>query len=180
MKKPGPPLSFGIGVIISAYGSSAKYHTFLSASPGRKAFCITPMKTLWVKHTIRTAVLCRMYGRMCSCLKASPCVSTWLSIFYSPFWPYPSTLRYNGNTMSKRQVIMLLGIWTMAIPFLGFPDAWDRVIFSFTGLLIILLSYTTGSAKTGPKSPGLSGLPFVEHRNREDDGTITSGSQNQR
>lgn len=43
--------------------------------------------------------------------------------------------------MSKRQFIILLGIWIMVLPSLGFPAGWDNALLVATGLLIVVISF---------------------------------------
>jgi hypothetical protein len=43
--------------------------------------------------------------------------------------------------MRKIKIILVLGIWTAILPYLGFPDSWKTVLFSLTGLGFIFLSY---------------------------------------
>lgn len=56
------------------------------------------------------------------------------------FWHNPIILRYNDN-MSKRQVIMFLGVIVIFLPFLGFPTNWDTIISVLVGILIIGIAY---------------------------------------
>jgi hypothetical protein len=43
--------------------------------------------------------------------------------------------------MRKIKIILVLGIWTAILPYLGFPDSWKTVLFSLTGFGFIFLSY---------------------------------------
>ena len=71
--------------------------------------------------------------------------------------------------MSKRQLLILLGIWTAIFPFLGFPSSWDNVLAVLTGLLIIAMTYgmrtagnknVSGEANIARKAE----VTFVEHK----------------
>lgn len=42
--------------------------------------------------------------------------------------------------MSKRQVLMVLGIWVIVFLFLGFPSSWDKVFAILTGLIIVAIT----------------------------------------
>lgn len=64
--------------------------------------------------------------------------------------------------MSKRQILIVLGIWVIILPFLGFPATWDHVIMFATGLLIAAIAYTL-RLQGGSKKP--SNVPYVEHKN---------------
>lgn len=79
--------------------------------------------------------------------------------------------------MSSRQVIIILGILIILLPFLGFNSNWDMVISILTGLLIIILSYRLSPIKKSKtkqdegdktevtKSQTQNDLPFVENKN---------------
>lgn len=43
--------------------------------------------------------------------------------------------------MSKRQLLCLLGVWVMVIPFLGIPSTWSWIVSILSGLLIVFISY---------------------------------------
>lgn len=65
--------------------------------------------------------------------------------------------------MSKRQILMIIGLWVMAILFLGFRDAWDKTLLVITGLLIIAIAYKMKN--DGPKlDTSDSSRSFVEHK----------------
>lgn len=83
--------------------------------------------------------------------------------------------------MSKRQVIMVLGVWTAILPFLGFFSGWDKAFVCISGLLIALLAFRIkpeAPAKADPRSAS-----YAEHRSVPDPGkaadaqsTITNAS----
>ena len=43
--------------------------------------------------------------------------------------------------MTKDLVIIVLGIWVAVLPFLGFPNSWDRIILIVSGFSISLLMF---------------------------------------
>ena len=43
--------------------------------------------------------------------------------------------------MRKARILLVLGIWALALPYLGFPYSWKDVLFGVTGLGIIFISY---------------------------------------
>ena len=43
--------------------------------------------------------------------------------------------------MTKDLVIIALGIWVAVLPFLGFPNSWDRIFLVITGLSISVLMF---------------------------------------
>jgi hypothetical protein len=66
--------------------------------------------------------------------------------------------------MSKRQIIILLGVLIIILPFLGLPDSWKTILFILIGLLLILLAYTV--KVKAPEIPK-ENVPFVEHKENE-------------
>lgn len=56
------------------------------------------------------------------------------------------------DIMSKIQIIFILGIWTVFLPYLGFPYSLKNILFSVSGLTITYLSYLIyKSSKVGEK-----------------------------
>lgn len=49
---------------------------------------------------------------------------------------------YNMNTMKKRTLIILIGIWIALIPTLGLPNTWKNRVVSVSALLVVYLAYT--------------------------------------
>ncbi|MDE2038218.1 MAG: hypothetical protein KGI69_03300 [Patescibacteria group bacterium] len=76
--------------------------------------------------------------------------------------------------MSKRQAIMLLGVWVLVLPFLGFPGSWERFLGFVTGLVIIAVAYLmkppAAAGKTGPDRP------YEEHASQESGPSSPAGS----
>lgn len=71
--------------------------------------------------------------------------------------------RYNGNTMSKRQWLILIGAWVMVFLFIGLPSSWENVLAVVTGLLICFVAYQFGPGVSVVDSADNS-KPYVEHR----------------
>lgn len=77
--------------------------------------------------------------------------------------------------MSSRQIIIILGVLVILLPFLGFNSNWDKIINILIGLLIIILSYRLSPIKQNKKTDiegdkientkTQNDLPFVENRN---------------
>jgi hypothetical protein len=78
--------------------------------------------------------------------------------------------------MSKRQIIILLAVVIILLPFLGFTSSVDKIILIVVGLLIIAVAYKipvntsdpkilAGNAYVKLETPKESNLPFVEHNN---------------
>ncbi|MDE2041418.1 MAG: hypothetical protein KGI59_03510 [Patescibacteria group bacterium] len=63
--------------------------------------------------------------------------------------------------MSKRQILMIMGIWVAIFLILGFPSSWDKVFAVISGLLIAGISYSMAPKVTVPSGRD---LPFSEHR----------------
>ncbi|MDE1975562.1 MAG: hypothetical protein KGI49_03585 [Patescibacteria group bacterium] len=70
--------------------------------------------------------------------------------------------------MSKRQTIMLLGVWVLVLPFLGFPGSWERFLGFVTGLVIIAIAYRMKPAEAaGTVETDLQtsvDKPYEEHK----------------
>lgn len=64
--------------------------------------------------------------------------------------------------MSKRQFLIILGVWVIAFLFLGFPSSWDKVFALLTGLLIITIAF---KFKPLEKVVPADRVPYVEHKN---------------
>lgn len=64
--------------------------------------------------------------------------------------------------MSKRQTLIVLGIWVIILPFLGFPGNWNHILMFASGLLIAAIAYSL-RPQGQPKNP--SNVPYVEHKN---------------
>lgn len=71
--------------------------------------------------------------------------------------------------MSKRQILMVLGVWIMILCMPGFPNSIKQILGVVTGLLIIFIAYKmrseslSGDASNSAGS-SLSDMPFVENR----------------
>ena len=63
--------------------------------------------------------------------------------------------------MSKRQIIILLGVWIAIFLFLGFPRGWHKILAIATGLYLIAIAYRLGSDATNTTDIR---VPFVEHK----------------
>jgi hypothetical protein len=73
-------------------------------------------------------------------------------------------MRYNGNTMSKRQVIMILAALVAVIQFLGFPTSWNKFFAFVCGILIIGIAYRMAPRV---KTVNTGSLPYDEHKRVE-------------
>lgn len=64
--------------------------------------------------------------------------------------------------MSKRQLLIILGVWVMILFYAGFPPAIRGVLAIITGLTIIIVAY---SMHSGSASDQLDeAKPYVEHK----------------
>ena len=43
--------------------------------------------------------------------------------------------------MRKARILLILGTWVTILPFLGFPNSWKDILFSLTGLGLMIFSY---------------------------------------
>lgn len=55
--------------------------------------------------------------------------------------------------MSKRQFLMLIGVWVAVFLFLGFPLLWHKIIAVVSGLVIIMMAYRLPSTMQKDTSP---------------------------
>lgn len=74
--------------------------------------------------------------------------------------------------MSKRQLLMILGVWVMLILYLGFPAHWDKFLLLVTGLVIIFIAYRMKDDRPG-KGDGYE-KPYVDYQSPKNDGPINS------
>ena len=65
--------------------------------------------------------------------------------------------------MSKRQWLILFGVWVMVFPFLGFPFFWNKVIAVITGFLICFVAYKVGGGES-VRSDAKDHIPYIEHK----------------
>lgn len=61
--------------------------------------------------------------------------------------------------MSIDTLIMLLGVLTVMLPYLGFPSSWDRLLYVLIGLGVITLGVVVRRRSGGHKP---SGQEFVD------------------
>jgi hypothetical protein len=64
--------------------------------------------------------------------------------------------------MTKRQFLIVLGVWIMAFLFLGFPSYMDKIFSLITGLLIIVIALKFDALN---KIVSAKPVSFVEHKN---------------
>ena len=72
---------------------------------------------------------------------------------------------YNGNAMSKRQLLIIIGIWIAAFLFLGFPSGLDKILAIATGAVIIIIAYKLEHEAYPSTS---ADVPYVEHKSPDD------------
>jgi len=85
--------------------------------------------------------------------------------------------------MSKETAVIVLGVWIIILPFLGFPESW-RVLFfvlSGGGLAVLGFFLRTEALERGGRSLRQTGSrPFTENlhrKNGEPDGHILGNEQ---
>ena len=64
--------------------------------------------------------------------------------------------------MSKKQLLIILGVWMMVFLFLGFPSYLDKILSLITGILVILVALKFAS---NTKPVPASQMPFKEYKN---------------
>jgi hypothetical protein len=50
-------------------------------------------------------------------------------------------MKYN-ELMRRARIFLILGVWMVLLPFLGFPYSWKDVLTALSGLGLIYLSFT--------------------------------------
>lgn len=43
--------------------------------------------------------------------------------------------------MRKEKTLLIIGLWIIVLPFLGFPDFWRKIFFILTGISVMYLAY---------------------------------------
>jgi len=43
--------------------------------------------------------------------------------------------------MRKEKTLLIMGLWVIVLPFLGFPSLWRAILFVITGIFLVYLSY---------------------------------------
>ena len=67
------------------------------------------------------------------------------------------------SAMKKDVLLMLLGTFIVALPFLGFTNTWDTVMMVIVGVSVIAVAITVRRAKKPPTPPQLfSNQPQLE------------------
>ena len=56
--------------------------------------------------------------------------------------------------MSQRQWVVIIGVWVMILPFIGFPSSWIKALFLLTGVGIIAFAYRIRFKEGMPVSDG--------------------------
>ncbi|MDB5239091.1 MAG: hypothetical protein JWO00_426 [Candidatus Parcubacteria bacterium] len=59
---------------------------------------------------------------------------------------------------------MVLGVWILILPYLGFPDDWKKNIALVTGILVVIIAYKVKPDAVSRISDAQN-LPYIEHRN---------------
>jgi hypothetical protein len=73
--------------------------------------------------------------------------------------------------MSKRQVLMLIGIWVLILAVPGFPPSWRTALLLLTGIGIIVFGYRL---KSGEAAAPKKDLPFTDYKRPQDPAPISS------
>ncbi len=70
--------------------------------------------------------------------------------------------------MSKRQLLVLIGVWIMVFLFLGFPIMWHKILAVVSGLVIIVMAYRLPASKPKDTLPQINTQQtFVENSTHE-------------
>lgn len=72
--------------------------------------------------------------------------------------------------MSKRQILMLIGVWVLILGAPGFPPAWKTLLLAATGVGIVIFGYRM-KPEGGAEKPKPD-LPFTDHKRPEHEGPV--------
>jgi len=73
--------------------------------------------------------------------------------------------------MSKRQLLILLGVWNIVFLFLGFPAGWNKVLAIVSGTLIVIIAYGVYNDRSKKKITS-EHHPYTDHRSETPSGQI--------
>ncbi len=76
--------------------------------------------------------------------------------------------------MSKRQFLIILGVWVMVFLFLGFPPEWDKIFGLVVGVLIIIIAF---KFKPPAKPVASERVTYTEHKSPKPSGQKVSTSE---
>ncbi len=54
--------------------------------------------------------------------------------------------------MSKRQILVIIGVWVILLPFLGLPGTWKTILMACTGVVLCFLAYSGQSRQSKSES----------------------------
>jgi hypothetical protein len=64
--------------------------------------------------------------------------------------------------MSKRKLLIIIGVWMIIFLFVGFPAMWDKIFAVVTGVIILVVGLKDRSYI---KKVSNAGTTYVEHKN---------------
>ncbi|MCR4334677.1 MAG: hypothetical protein NUV47_03035 [Patescibacteria group bacterium] len=62
--------------------------------------------------------------------------------------------------MHRKQSLLILGIWVIILPFLGFPSSWKTFLFFITGVTLIIIYIRNKPEEISKRSES-----YVDNRN---------------
>ncbi len=78
--------------------------------------------------------------------------------------------------MHKAQILLVLSLWTMIIPYTGFPYSWKDVLTTLTGIVFVYFSYTYYVESRAKEKKRKIFDNFKENANFDDDQNDISAS----
>lgn len=72
-------------------------------------------------------------------------------------------MRYTTATMGKDVLIMFFGSVVLLLPFLGFPNSWDTILFVLAGASTIALGILVRRERRRPAAQKEGIETYVEH-----------------
>lgn len=79
--------------------------------------------------------------------------------------------------MSKEMAVIVLGIWIIAVPYLGVPSSWKTVLFVLTGIVLAGVGFLLRGEAISRGDTRTRNYPFVDNSSnspRHDHEGITS------
>ena len=65
--------------------------------------------------------------------------------------------------MSREMVVVVLGLWVIALPHLGVPHSWSVIITTLTGIAVIAMGLYMRAKALGGAARRSTHHPFVEN-----------------
>ncbi len=71
--------------------------------------------------------------------------------------------------MTVDTLLMTLGAFVATLPFLGFPQSWDTVLFLIAGILVVALGIVVRRRGSGQSAASRTGETYAESAHRHEE-----------